>query len=254
MPKLKHIKGFLIDLDGTLYVQGKAIPGAVETVNVLQQKYPVFFLSNTTSKTKAMVIERMKSLGFNIREDQIFTALEAIKQFLKKEKKGAYCLLSDTAREELNFAPRSPVEYVVVGHARANFVYENINTAFRHLLNGAQLIAAARTRYFKDKDGEMSLDGGAFTVALEFAAGQEAQILGKPSKSFFLTAVENLGLKPSEVAMIGDDIENDILGAQNAGLAGVQVKTGKFREEDLGRGFNPDALIPSIAHLPELLG
>ena len=138
---------------------------------------------------------------------------------------------------------------MVVGDAHLNFHYENMNEAFRHLQNGAELLAAAKNKYFKEEDGLLSMDAGGFIAGLEFASGVQAKIIGKPSKAFFHLAVASMGLKPSEVLMVGDDIVSDIQGAKDAGLYTALVKTGKFQEKDLTLGIEPDYLLNDVNHI-----
>ena len=240
------IKGFLLDIDGVLYVGNEVIEGAIETVNYLKQNYEVAFITNTTTKTRKMIADKLKKFGFNVEEDEIFSALEAVKQFLISQNKGAFLLLKDDVKSEFKGIPANPVDFVVVGDARENFTYENMNKAFRLLFNGAELIAAAKNKYFKDLDGELSLDCGAYVVGLEYATDKEAILIGKPNKDFFHLAVKKLGLSPEEVAVIGDDIESDVQGAIDAGLKGILVKTGKFTPKDLNKGIQPDLVIDSI--------
>jgi ribonucleotide monophosphatase NagD (HAD superfamily) len=100
----------------------------------------------------------------------------------------------------------------------------------------------------------MTLDSGAFLLGLERAAGVEARVIGKPSPDFFAQAVELLGVPAGRVAMVGDDLANDVLAAQECGLAGVLVRTGKFRRDALDASpERPDHVIDSIADLPALL-
>lgn len=138
---------------------------------------------------------------------------------------------------------------MVVGDAQDNFSYKNLNSAFRTLLNGAQLLAVANNRYFKDDDNEMSMDAGGFVSALEYASGVKAQIIGKPSTEFYKLAAAALNAQPNECVMIGDDIESDIEGAQKAGMFSILVKTGKFSETDLEKGIIPDKVFESISEI-----
>ncbi len=243
------IKGFLLDIDGVLYVGNEVIEGAIETVEFLKKNYKVAFITNTTTKTKKMIADKLTKMGFDIKENEIFSALEAVKQFLISEKKGAFLLLKNEVMSEFKNIPTSPIEYVVIGDARENFTYENMNKAFRYLFHGAELIAAAKNKYFKDIDGDLSLDCGAYVVGLEYATNKEARLIGKPNKEFFHLAVKKLGLNKEEVAVIGDDIESDVQGAIDAGLKGILVKTGKFTPQDLQREFQPDLVIDSIKDL-----
>ncbi len=253
MIDFSKIKGLLLDLDGVLYIIDKPIEGAQETLKKLKKRFKVRFITNTTTKPKKLIYEKLKNMGFDVEEDEIFSALEATKQFLKEESAGAFLILTDIAKKDFKDIPKEPVKYVVVGDARDNFTYENMNKAFRYLMDGAELIAAAKNKYFRDKDGKLSLDCGAYVVGLEFATGKKAKLIGKPNKDFFLLAVKSMGLKPEEVAVIGDDIESDVKGGMDAGLKGILVKTGKFTPEDLNKGIKPDLIIENINELLKYL-
>jgi phospholysine phosphohistidine inorganic pyrophosphate phosphatase len=95
------------------------------------------------------------------------------------------------------------------------------------------------------------LDVAPFIKALEHAADCEAVVMGKPAGEFFYAAVRKLGTAPSDTVMIGDDIRGDVGGAQAAGLAGILVRTGKFRPRDLEGEIEPDAVLDSVADLPQ---
>ncbi|MFQ6112714.1 MAG: HAD-IIA family hydrolase, partial [bacterium] len=124
---------------------------------------------------------------------------------------------------------------------------------FRLIKGGAQLIGLQKNRFWHTLNG-LSMDAGAFVVALEYAAETEATIIGKPNRAYFEMAVQDLGLPASNVAMIGDDIYTDILGGQAAGLRTILVKTGKYQFDDLSKvDVKPDWIIESIACLPTML-
>ncbi len=249
---MRGIRGLLLDLDGVLYVGEKPIPGAVEALTKLRSRFQIRFITNTTRKPKRKVVEKLRSMGFEVYEEEVFTALGATAEFLRRKKARGYFLLTDEAMEEVRDLAGEPPDYVVVGDAYKNFTYDRLNKAFRYLMEGADLITAAKNRYFKDGDGKLSLDAGPFVKALEFASGKRAKVLGKPSREFFLSAVRSMDLLPEECAVVGDDIEADVLGGMKAGLYGVLVKTGKFRKEDLKKG-KPDLVIESVAVLPDVL-
>jgi ribonucleotide monophosphatase NagD (HAD superfamily) len=113
-----------------------------------------------------------------------------------------------------------------------------------------ELVALGMTRYWRADDG-LRLDVAPFVKALEHAGGAEAVVLGKPAAPFFRTALELLGLPAGKVALLGDDIVSDVEAAQKLGLYGTLVRTGKFRPSDLERPGAPDAVLESIAELPE---
>ncbi len=139
-----------------------------------------------------------------------------------------------------------------VGDAGEHFTYARLNEAYRRLGAGAELLALAKNRNFKDWDGELSLDAGPFVVALEYASGRKAVLLGKPSAEFFTIAVDSLGLSPRDAVMIGDDAEADVAGAMTAGLRAVLVRTGKYQPGDEDRlGSAPDYVADSLVEAVE---
>ncbi|MEQ2194868.1 hypothetical protein XENOCAPTIV_004161 [Xenoophorus captivus] len=119
---------------------------------------------------------------------------------------------------------------VIVGDAAENFSYQNLNEAFRVLigLERPVLFSLGQGRYYKETDG-LKLDVGVYMKALEYACDLKAEVIGKPSPTFFQSVLNDMGLKPNEALMIGDDLVNDVGGAQYCGMKGVQVRTGKYR-------------------------
>jgi HAD superfamily hydrolase (TIGR01458 family) len=117
---------------------------------------------------------------------------------------------------------------------------------------GAVLVALHRNRYCR-RDGQIALDLGPFVAALDYAAGTQAEVVGKPSPLFFHLALDDLGLSAEHVAMVGDDIEADIGGAMQVGMTTIQVMTGKFAPKDIDHpSIRPDHLIASAAELPRM--
>ncbi len=250
---MKTIKGLLFDIGGVLYVGDEVIDGAVETIRMLQDNFPMRFLTNTTRRTPETMLKKLQKMGFTVEEQELFTALDATRDYVKSQNGTIYTVLTDEADKWFADMKSDNPEFVVVGDAYLNFDYPRLNGAFRALHEGAKLIAAAKNRYFQDEDGKLSMDAGGFIAALEFAANTEAKLIGKPSAEFFHLAVASMGLEPDEVLMIGDDIESDVKGAMDAGLRAALVKTGKFQPDDLHRGIEPDVILPDITALPSLL-
>jgi HAD superfamily hydrolase (TIGR01458 family) len=133
------------------------------------------------------------------------------------------------------------------------FGYESLNRAFAEIEGGARLVCLHRNRWWQTSRGPF-LDSGAFVAGLEYAAGVDAEVVGKPSRAYFDAALAELGATGEEAVMVGDDIDADIGGAKAAGLRGVLVRTGKFREETLAAADpQPDGVVDSIADVPALL-
>jgi len=245
----KKTKAVLCDIGGVLYVGDTPIDGAIEAIAKIKQNYPIRFITNTTQKTGAQVVKKLQDFGFDIKEDEVITALDMTKMFLQNNKSNAHFLLSNNVIGFFDSLKEYPTNYVVVGDAQDNFNYKNLNNAFRILLKGSKLVAIANNRYFKDDDNELSLDAGAFVSALEYASEQKAQLIGKPSQEFYKLAAKSLDVKPNECVMIGDDIESDIKGAQEVGIYSILVKTGKFTKNHLQKGITPDGVFESISKL-----
>jgi len=255
----RKINGFLIDLDGVLYTGDTPVPGAIETIGFLADHgYPFRCLSNSTRKCRATIAARLEKMGFAIPESSIFTPPLAAVRYMKDAGKNRAFLLvtGDVGRDFVGACTDDGsvhTDYVVVGDAGDYVTYANLNHAFRCLMDGAELVALERDRYWMDKDG-LSLSAGPVVAALEMAAGTTATVVGKPSKEFFSLALADLGLPKEEVVMIGDDIATDIGGAKRAGIRGALVRTGKFRADVLDHSaVKPEWLLASVAEIRTLL-
>jgi HAD superfamily hydrolase (TIGR01458 family) len=256
---LMDVDGVLLDIDGVLTVSWEPIPGSIEAVALLRDRgFPFRLITNTTTHTRDALASTLRATGFEIEANMIVTAVVATASYLQSRHPGARVLvLSDgDPREDLEGVdvvdPGEEADVVVIGGACERFSHQAMNNIFRLLMNGAALVGMHRNMYWRTSAG-LELDGGAYIAGLEEAAGVSAAICGKPAAAFFGSAVDMLGSSSSRTAMVGDDIVNDVLGAQAAGLSGVLVKTGKFLPADLAKG-KPDAVLDSLADLPELLG
>ncbi len=116
---------------------------------------------------------------------------------------------------------------MLIGDLGEGFTYARLDDAFRCLMDGAELLALQKNRYWLE-DGALHLDAGPFVAALEYASGKQAAVVGKPERSFFDLALREIGLEAEQAAMIGDDAGSDVAGAKRAGLGGFLVKTGKL--------------------------
>lgn len=252
------IRGVLLDIDGVLHVGMQPIEGAVETLRWLAQYgYPTCFVTNTTTMARATLATRLQAIGLPIYEEQLVTAPGATANYIRQHFPGKRCWVLTKGNTAEDFYGIDLVEdnadVVVIGGAEELLTYEAMNRAFRMLMNGAELLAMHVNQYWKASDG-LRLDSGPYVRALEIASGKKAAVLGKPDAAFFEEALQIIGVDASEALMVGDDIEYDIGGAQRAGLHGVLVLTGKHQADSpLLALIHPDAILPSIAHLPEWL-
>jgi HAD superfamily hydrolase (TIGR01458 family) len=254
---LEGIEGLLLDLSGVVYVQDEAVPGAAEALAELRAaNLPVRLVTNTTMRPRRSILERLERLGIDADPSELVTPATLAARRCREAGYGSVALVVlDELREDLEDLPEGDgrVDAVIVGDLGDGWDYEVLNRAFRRLMDGADLLALQKNRYWETAEG-LSLDAGPFVSALEYATGREAEVVGKPSESFFELAVSDLGVSADRAAMVGDDVEADVGGAMDAGLAGILVRTGKYRE-DLVResGIEPTATVDSIADLPQLL-
>jgi HAD superfamily hydrolase (TIGR01458 family) len=255
---VKPIDGVLLDIDGVLTVSWEQIPGGAETIGWLRDnRIPFLLLTNTTTHARADLADTLRRAGIEVAAADVVTAVVMTGAYLRAIHPGKTVFLVSDGDPTLDLPDITVVEdgadVVLVGGAGDAFSYERLNRAFGMLMDGAAFVAMHRNLYWRTSEG-LRLDGGAFVAGLEAATGRRAVVCGKPAPTFFHEAVGMLGTSADRTAMVGDDIVNDVLGAQAAGLAGILVRTGKFRPSDLERGEGPpDAVIDSIADLPRLL-
>ncbi len=255
-----RVDGLLLDMDGVLTVSTEPLPGAADAVERLQLAgLPVRILTNTTAYTRAAIGAGLRRRGFRISDDEVLTAPVAAVAYLQTAHPGARVyVLGDARHDDMHALDRVGVDehpdVVLVSGADESFAFDNLNRVYRALLDGAILVSMHRNLTWMTFEGEC-LDAGAYLIGLERAAHREAVITGKPAPEFFRAGLESLGLPADAVAMVGDDIENDVLAAQGAGVTGVLVRTGKFRQELVDRASRrPDHIVDSIVEVPGLLG
>lgn len=225
--------GVLLDLGGVIYVGSSPLAGALAAVERLRRAgLPLRFLTNTTRRSKRQVMADLSAIGLDVASEEVLTPALLARAYLEMHRLSPFLVVHPNLEEDFAGLPLGRREAVIVGDAGEYFTYDRLNRAYRKILAGAELVALARNRNFKDADGALSLDAGPFVAALEFAADQKALLFGKPSADFFHTAVADLPCRANEVVMIGDDAEADVEGAILSGLHGILVRTGKYRAGD----------------------
>ncbi len=254
----EHTRALLIDLDGVLYIEDQPIAGAVNALARLRDHGPVLrFVTNTTAHSRGRTLAKLERLGFAVGEDELVTpAALAVSHCLQQGHTRVALIMNDEVKQDFDALQETDeqVQAVIIGDLGSAFGYDVLNRAFRRVMDGAELIALQKNRYWLRSDG-LSLDVGPFVAAIEFASGRQAHVVGKPARSFFEQVLADLEVAPADAAMVGDDIESDIGGALAAGLAGILVRTGKFRRERLhDSGIEPTAIVASIAEVPALFG
>ena len=254
-----QIDGLLLDIDGVLAVSWKPIPGSIAALEAFHRAgMPVCLITNTTTHTRDGLGQILGAAGFEVDTRTIVTAVTATAEYVRKTHPGASVFLvsdgdvSDDMDGVRLVDRAADADVILLGGASEDFSYATINAVFRRLMDGAPLIAMHRNLYWRTTRG-LELDAGAYVAGLEAATGAQAVVCGKPSSAYFGAALDVLGVPAERAAMVGDDIVNDVEGARAAGLTGILVRTGKFRDDDLSKGA-PDAVVDALADVPALLG
>jgi HAD superfamily hydrolase (TIGR01458 family) len=256
------MKALLFDMDGVVYNSETLIAGAPETLAWVRERgIPLMFVTNTTSRGRSVLVEKLHRFGIAATEDEILTPCVAAKAYIEGRDRGGSVALFVPEKSHGEFEGLRLLEaeretgarFVVVGDLGEGWDFFTLTRAFRLLQSSAEaeLVALGMTRFWQAEDG-LRLDTAPYVAALECASGRKPVVLGKPAAAFFQAAAEKLGVAPHEILMIGDDVRVDVGGAQQAGLKGALVKTGKYRSGDEKIG-PPDFVIDSIADLVGLL-
>lgn len=271
---LAGVRGLLLDLDGVLFLRDAAIPGAQQALRRLDAAgIPWVVVTNTSLVSRQTLSTRMAALDLAIPTDRIMTAASGTAARVCREfpDRPLYVMAAPDALTEFAglrlishdeaAAPEAVVAAVVVGDAGDDFTPRNIQSAFRLLRRGARFVAMHKNRWWITPEGE-TLDAGAYVSALEFATERRALVMGKPSAAFFregvkeLSALAGITLSPRDVAMVGDDLWNDVRGAQKAGIRGVFVRSGKHGDAELtriARETPPNAVFTTIVEVVDAL-
>jgi HAD superfamily hydrolase (TIGR01458 family) len=250
----------LLDIDGVFHVSGAPIPGAAEAVATLRERgHRLRFVTNTTVRTRSEIASGLRKSGVDMQEEELQTTAAAAVRALRGRRVLALTMLSVVEDLDGLHLVGEDADAVLIGGADEGdetgrvFSFMNLARAFAELQSGADLYCLHKNRWWQTSRGPL-LDSGAFVAGLEYAAGVEATVIGKPSPVYFEAALEALEAEPQLAWMVGDDIEADIAGAQRFGMRTALVRTGKFRPDDLERsGITPDIVVNSLAELPDWL-
>ena len=242
-------------------MSGEAVPGAGDAVRALRADgHRLRFVTNNTTRARKRLADELRGLGVELDNDELTTTPVAAAGLLAGQR--VLALTMEAVRDDLAARVElvdEDAQVVLLGGADDSdetgrvFSYDNLNRAFAELERGARLVCLHKNRWWQTSRGSL-LDSGAFVAGLEYAAGVEAEVVGKPTRAYFDAALAELGAAPDESVMVGDDIEADIGGAKAAGLRAVLVQTGKFREDSLAAASTPpDGVVASIADVPAFL-
>jgi NagD protein len=254
--RLPH-RGWLFDLDGTVYRGEVLVPGAAETIAALRADgRRVAFLSNKPLETRADYARKLTRLGVPAAAEDVINSSLVLARHLAMLDAGAPVfvigeppLIAELRAHGFEVRPDSRVRWVVIAFDRT-FDYAKLNTALQAVRQGARLIATNPDRTCPTEDGEIP-DCAGMTAAVEAVTAARVEIVvGKPSPIILEVALARLGVPPADAVMVGDRIETDIVMGKRLGLATVLVLSGVTRGDDPRVAeIAPDLVLPSIRDL-----
>ncbi|MED4784117.1 TIGR01457 family HAD-type hydrolase [Brevibacillus choshinensis] len=231
-------KGYLLDLDGTIYRGGEAIPGAAAFISYLkEQRIPYLYLTNNSSASPEHVADRLCAMGIDAKPADVYTSSMATATYLKVRASAGtkvYMIGEQGLRDQLTASGFEITEdspaYVVVGIDR-EFSYEKLATAARAVRAGAVLLATNTDAALPTEIG-LYPGNGSLVAAVSVAAATKPIVIGKPQSIIVNYALDILGTRAKETLIVGDNLYTDIEAGANSGLDSMLVLTGYSNREE----------------------
>jgi 4-nitrophenyl phosphatase len=253
---LREIRALLIDMDGVLWRGKTAMPGLADFFDLLRRR-PIAFraVTNNAGWTPDQYVEKLAGMGVHVTRDEILTSGVATAQYLVKTKPGAsvYVIGTEGFRQllagyGLRLSSGDQADFVAVGWDQ-ELTFRKLADATILIRAGAKFIGTNPDVTWPDAN--VLLPGNGATLAyLEASTSVAPLIIGKPERPMFDAALAALGADSAETAMLGDRIETDILGAQQAGLRAILVLSGASSRADLEASpVRPDWVFDDIGAL-----
>ncbi len=253
---IQAYQGFILDLDGVVYLRKFVVPGAPRFVEELKAGGKKFvFLTNNSSRTRDEYAEILSGFGIDVDRDQIVTSGYATcLHILRRKPKarihvvGEKGLLQELSSAGFRIVKKPPADYVVVGIDR-HFTYCKLALAAHTIRQGARFVSTNRDATYPTEDGPYP-GAGSIVAAVQTASGKRPTDIGKPNRAIFDMCRVILGTPPGKTVVIGDRIETDILGGQRAGMHTILVLSGVTTLGQLRPGkVRPDLVVGSVADL-----
>ena len=247
------MKGYMIDLDGTMFHGKRIVEGAKEWIDSLIEKnVPFIFLTNNSSRTPEQATQHMLDMGFeNIEPKHFYTSAIAAVSYVSShycERKAFYIgeLGMKTALLEAGFTIVNDTEeladFVFIGLNR-QATYEMYSQAVKHLVHGAVLVGTNNDRILLSEKG-VNVGNGSIVAMFEYVCGRESIKIGKPHQPILEEALKFMNVSKDEVILVGDNLETDIALGEKFGVETIFVLTGIHKREDIERlGIHPTYVV-----------
>tara|TARA_B100001996_G_C18578675_1_gene561364 strand:- start:95 stop:871 length:777 start_codon:yes stop_codon:yes gene_type:complete len=252
---LNEIECVFLDLDGTIYLGGELIPGAIDFLERLKMKnIRYFFLSNNSSKSVNQYLEKLNKMKIPAVEEDVILSTHDLISWLKKNNVSQTYLVGTKGMQEMleavNIKTKSEdPEYVVLGYD-TEINYDKLSKASFHLHNGVKLVASHPDMVCPSPFGGLP-DNGAFMALFEATTGVvPTHVCGKPNPGMILHKINELNLEPEKCAMIGDRLYTDIEMAKRANVKGILVLSGEAKKQDIEiSSQRPNLVVNSVDEL-----
>lgn len=252
-------RAFICDMDGVVYHGNRLLPGVAEFVAWLQREHrPYLFLTNSSERSPRELSAKLERLGLQVDEEHFHTSALATAHFIGQQCPGGSCyaigdagLINAIYEEGITMNDVDP-DYVIIGESRG-YSYEKIERAIRLVLKGARLIGTNPDATGPTEFGLVPACGS-LCAPIERATGRQAYFLGKPNPLMMRHALERLGVRREETAIIGDRMDTDIIAGVESAISTVLVLTGVTAMDDIDRfPYRPDHVLPGVVSLAEHL-
>ena len=270
--RLKNIRGYMFDLDGTLVLGDKnlngyrALPGAHEIVALLGERgLPFLTFTNGSTKTPAQLSQALAQAGFDIPPERALTPISvAVEVFRRKQYRrilalgveGVWRPLADAGLDVIVSPRRADgIDAVLLGWHPA-FTVADLEAASHAVWAGAGLYTASSVPYIASRDGRALGISGALSAAMRSITGKRAIVVGKPSINALRMVGDRLGIPPEQLAIVGDDPALENAMAHKGGALSVAVHTGLYGADDFNRlpqGLRPHLSLPGVEQLLQLI-
>lgn len=243
---------FLIDIDGTLILEDRAINSSPGFIRYLDENSNKYLLGTNSIKSPEEQKSRLGSIGISIDEESIHGPIRVINEYVRQKGiKRVFIAGSESEIEQVEacHTQKDPQLAILLDFEKKNFCYEDLQAIYDLMQKGIPAVSASHSPYYFGR-GRKLLDTGAFARLFEEASGRIIPVFGKPSPCFFNMAKKRLG---DSLWVIGDDCRTDIAGAKKAGLNTILIRSGKYCKGDENL-CDPDMVIDDLMELVPVLG
>ena len=254
----RETKSWLMDMDGVLVREERAIPGADRFLAWLRERdAPFLVLTNNSIYTRRDLAARLTASGLDVPEAALWTSANATARFLEDQRPGGSAFVIGeagvtTALHEAGYTltDRDP-DYVVLGETRS-YSFERITRGIRLILGGARFIATNPDPTGPSVEGPLPATGSVAAL-ISRATGVQPYFVGKPNPLMIRSALNTLDAHSETTAMVGDRMDTDIVAGLEAGLETILVLTGISTREDAERfPYRPSRVVDSIADVADV--